>query len=129
MGLTDFVSARLDEDEAVARAALTDDAWWVDGPAAKSGHWWIYPLGVKFVSRPAAEHIARNDPARVLAQVAAMRRIVDKAVVARGHEPRAEEMGWEHSITSAAAVAYEDALRLLASIWRDHPDFDPAWEV
>ncbi|AMM12338.1 DUF6221 family protein [Streptomyces albidoflavus] len=111
-----FLRARLDEDEAVARAATA-------GPWVESGvgdHGW----GVSFSApgsgveaddssqgRADAAHIARHDPARVLAEVEAKRQIV-------------ERYAWlcEHGDTGGAWV-----LPLLALPYADHPDYRDAW--
>lgn len=70
----------------------------------------------------AAAHIARHDPAHVLAWCAVLRAIVE---LHRGsHEcPSAEDnCGW--------VVGGDcETLRLLAAVWADHPAFNPAWRV
>jgi hypothetical protein len=112
--LVEFLRDRLDEDEAAARAATP-------GPWKQSGIG-EYGWGVSF-SRPGAgveaedgdqgradaEHIARHDPARILAEVEAKRALL------RG----AEE--WE-----GGTLLYY-ILAPLARVYCDHPDFDPAW--
>ena len=63
-----------------------------------------------------AAHIARHDPARVLAEVKAKREIVKFC----DDDPLFLDGGW----------AYTDrVLRLLASAYDQHPDYDPAWRV
>jgi len=76
--LTEFLLARIAEREAVALAARNylRDRWWVDGPAAESGKWWVYATGEKFTRQAVADHIALNDPTRVLAECEAQRRII-----------------------------------------------------
>lgn len=101
-----FVHARLDEIEKAARAATL-------GPWVASGRWvWstVRPDAVFGVDGDPADaaYIARRDPARVLAEVEALRRIVD-------------EFAGEGNRTAVFV------LRVLAAIWRDHPDYDPAW--
>jgi hypothetical protein len=59
-----------------------------------------------------------SHPARVLAQCAAMRKIVEMFQTAR---PAMGE--WESDYASAAY----DAVRALASIWSDHPDWREEW--
>jgi hypothetical protein len=61
------------------------------------------------------EHIARHDPARVLAQCAALRAVVEM------HTAFVPPMGFFKMPT--------DTLRALASIWDDHESFDPAWRL
>jgi hypothetical protein len=72
----------------------------------------------------AAAHIVRNDPARVLAQVEAMRRIVAL------HSGRAPACGWTQGGTGRHDEEPPCAtLRALASIWAGHPDWNPEWAV
>jgi hypothetical protein len=58
VNLSEFLTARLDEDEQIARAINGDKWGW---PGARSGF---------------AAHVARHDPARVLREVAAKRAIL-----------------------------------------------------
>lgn len=133
---TEFVTARLDEEEAVARIA-SPGPWFVDQVgdfgdkgatleiARWRGHLNTVNLGEDFLT---AEHIARHDPARVLAQCAAMRKIVeghsgshvceDSLVGERWHDPFAADFIEDDPCWN---------LRALTSIWSDHPQFDPAW--
>lgn len=126
-----FLRARLDDDERIARAAT-------DGP------WTIRSLGrhdlstvVKGVellaqidgSRAASNsvHMAVHDPARVLAEVDAKRRILDAY----------EEVAAKFTESWSAVVAYDrlagamNSLRrtieLLALPYADHPDYQDAW--
>lgn len=108
-----FLRARLDETERIARAGEVSDwsidrqyhdggesYWDVDGP----GGGWIAHVG----DFHDAEHIAANDPARVLRQVQAHRAILDDCEERR----------------SVQALL---PLKALASIWSDHPDFRQEW--
>jgi hypothetical protein len=88
MTITEFLNARLDEDERDARAIK----------GAK------YFEGVE--SDAEAETMRLSDPDRVLAEVAAKRRIVEM---------------------HGQAVAIDAVLDLLASVHSDHPDYDAAW--
>ncbi len=78
-------------------------------------------LGAEEVAPQDARHIARHDPARVLREVAAKRKILTL------HSP------WEDSGDCSACgdvpqVCYPcETLRALAAAWSDHPDYDPAW--
>lgn len=126
-GLVQFYRARLDEDASVALLGGEDvETWSVDG----SG-------GITTVSeypRVAArcdaldwetqDHIARHDPARVLADVAAKRAIVDAFVEYRDElagAPGAEmrDVGRMEGL--------EEAVRHLAAVYADHPDYDQEW--
>src|SRR5690348_9322045 len=89
MELTEFLRARLDEDEATAQAA-TAGPWSVadrgDVMVTGSEDAYGYPHYVTCdfeglrasVDAEDADHIARWDPARVLAEVEARRRIVER---------------------------------------------------
>jgi hypothetical protein len=143
-----FVNARLDEREAAAKAATEGEWHWVD-PGGKvkqalvAGTWdrqhgWRTVLpsanGDVYPSCFDAEHIALNDPAFVLADVAAKRRIVDAAL--RHLAVIDGEWGCCHSAEAIAAGRCPDnspdqseIIRQLAAPFAQHPDFDPAWAV
>lgn len=63
-------------------------------------------------------HIIRHDPARVLAEVEAKRKVVRIAEAARDFAP---------TFTTGFAAKLEDTLRLFAQAYREHPDFRPEW--
>ncbi|MFF0389663.1 DUF6221 family protein [Kitasatospora sp. NPDC004615] len=111
--LVAFLRERLDEDE---RAA--SEAWPVPWSADAEEYGVVDPgdgteiADVVVLStnqqRATARHIARHDPARVLAEVAAKRRVVEL---------------WSHSIGTGGTYT----LRALALPYREHPDFRPEW--
>lgn len=120
MDLVEFLTARLDEDEQVARAAIAP------GPTGS----WVVHVGraigvvctaesgqrVASVSRaPQSEHIARHDPARVLADVEAKRRLL---AVLDG-DPF-DALGAEGAYKLLVA-------KHLAAPYADHPDYRPEW--
>jgi hypothetical protein len=113
--LAAFLTRMLDADEAAAREALTvGKPWTVDGRSVMAQRQ-DYQWEVAHVDyTPQATHIARHDPARVLAQVAALR-----AVVAR-YEYLAEhgDFGDGHWV-----------LRHLAAIWASDDTYDPRWRI
>lgn len=111
--LAEFMRARLDEDERVARAATPGtwsaaesypDAWVIDGPTHNIAN----ENSRGDISRGDAMHIARHDPARVLREVEAKRLIV------AGIDPE--------DPPDLVAV-----LRLLALPYVDHPDYRDEW--
>lgn len=134
MSLVEFLRARLDEDQEAARRCAP-------GPWALVGE----PRETRVVSCPTgvavalgwlrdAEHIASHDPARVLADVAAKRAILDLHKPERVWTGSKYEDGkcttcllWE----SQGYSRYEDfpcpTLRALVAMYADHPDYDPAW--
>lgn len=110
MTLTEFITARLDEDEAVARGAARDGEGAIDW-AGESG--------------PTDVHIARHDPARVLAEVEAKRRIVEHWTLLA--EQAAEAPDHLRRMLSSQVTGLGVAVRLLALPYADHPDYDERW--
>lgn len=113
MDLVQFLRDRLDEDAAAANRV--ESRWRQvgetgvivasDGGRAEecaNGNW----TGI-------AEHIVRHDPARVLAEVEAKRRIVDDLAATIGGD----------YIDDGEPVLAEHLLRLLALPYADHPDY------
>ena len=125
MTLTEFLLSRIAEDEQAAR----------DVSIAESSRWHhsrdgVYGMG--FVSRRiamldtgnrvpagAGEHIARWDPARVLAECEAKRRIVNMWADSFGQ--------WNATQADAARAQKDSTLRFLALPYADHPDYQEAW--
>ena len=124
MRLVEFLKARLDEDEQMARraTAVSPAPWRVDAAAgavrdvhgaAVSGHWRALAA---LAGTVAPDHIVRHDPARVLAEVGAKRWLVDRAVHVMAHATNhAEVTAWLHVI------------QRLASVHADHPDYQQGW--
>lgn len=130
--LVAFLTARLDEDEAYARQII-------DAPdCGYQAKWRLPSSAVVSVGDEAdwdllagdsrlAAHIARWDPNRVLAEVAAKRAIVDRymAIVedpqdAAGSSPTS----WHYA---GRRDELADVLLALARPYANHPDFDPEW--
>jgi hypothetical protein len=105
--LVEFLRARLDEDERVARQHhLTN--WHFDGIKNHI----VNDDGVTVaIVRTTQEHIQRHDPARVLREVEAKRRIIDLA----------DSLGY---VTNDAEPAI---LAALALPYADHPDYREEW--
>jgi hypothetical protein len=145
--LVEFLRARLDEDEQVARAARSQE-WQHDG---RNG---LHDLGPAYctvirvssgfshvqadhvcgsVLFADAQHIVRHDPARVLADVEAKRRIVDE------YEATQNPLVAERASDGAQFVVdpgerwrwhgrgLETALRLLALPYADHDGYRDEW--
>jgi hypothetical protein len=151
--LAEFLRARLDDVEQVARAATAGpwrvhDTWLnVGGHTATvlSGEgngtdlrawlptWSTEPWDEKRNVWNDAEHIALHDPARVLRQVEAGRRIVDE----HEHVPAAPWGSTE--VTSVGCETCHDqggdvigkgwcaTVRALALPFADHPEYRPEW--
>lgn len=163
MEIVEFLRARLDEDEAVARAAtpgpwrwlppsgesypqsdealVTDGGEWYSceffcawGPGSvtsrgeqrtphKHEHQryetvvgaWGYDASAVEAEQHDRNHIARHDPARVLREVGAKRRIVDDLAGA---------LDWGHM-----APVIKCVLRSLAAVYAAHPDYRQEWAI
>lgn len=72
MTIEEFIKARLDEDEQIARESDSGDGKW--GFDERFDH--VGTSDETVHSLHHSEHIARHDPARVLRQVAAMREVM-----------------------------------------------------
>jgi hypothetical protein len=123
--LTDFLLARIDEDERTAGWATP--APWVHVPAGGgTDRWNVEARGAGVAHRDVAvdraggacaradaAHIAHWDPARVIAECDARRRIVQL----QQSDLRDDPQDWEA----------DEVLRLLALPYADHPDYRRAW--
>lgn len=149
--LVEFLRSRLDEDETAASAANVkqgDPDWWVSPVLITAGeHYTVRscrdsrpiarvqrldgdegePAGI-LDGAAVAEHIARHDPARVLAEVEAYRRIVEL------HQRDPDWSGWSGDWCRTCGTASEyptdwpcETLRLLALPYAEHPDYDESW--
>lgn len=127
--LVTWLRAQLDEDERVA-LVVPENArvWTLDGGTIHAGHPtdevvdWVHYDG-------AWEHIARHDPARVLAEVDAKRRILDE------HAPEKHPTGMRCSV--CAEGPYYDAtwydapcptVRLIALPYAGRPGYRDEWK-
>lgn len=119
MTLADFLSARLDEDEAVARM--------------------IAPSGVILIGPGLSSDAARFDFARVLADVEAKRRIVEVYLSERSRrdvlqredarEVEDERQMTQRRTSAARCRGLEIAAEFLAQPYASHPDFRPEWRI
>ena len=105
MTLTEFLLARIVEDEGAAHAALPGPWRWEN------------------IGRPDGEHIARHAPDRVLAECAARRAIVEMHTGPHECPTPESSCGW--CVDSDEC----DTCRAFALPYADHPDFDPAWSL
>ena len=140
--LTDFLLARIKEDERDARVAMghSDGRWasW-NHRAHQPGLRDLACGGDRLAELPTDidEHIARHDPARVLAECEAKRRIVE------GHRDGGESQGYlpdrygdmDHACTTCGTFGeYGEpwpcsTLRALALPYADHPDWREEWRA
>jgi hypothetical protein len=144
--LREFIEARLAEDEALARAC-DPSAWRANGswrrpaqygaPAAQGGYvlaaageWHV--LAKSYDVTPNTYHMARHDPARVLRDVEAKRRLINR--ILRYEASSDGEYGCCHDAEAIGRGGCPEinpneieALRLLALPYVDHPDYNPSW--
>lgn len=160
--IVEFLAARLDEDEQIAK-----DAGFSQQAKARARAWSAEPdgfgegpflfgvnvkdsLGIRvFVAtgQERADHVARHDPARVLADVAAKRRIIELHEMSRWtwkHQPGVYELpeGFEGPLaeycTTCSATSREgldnfyepwpcDTLKLLAVPHAGQPGYKDQW--
>jgi hypothetical protein len=144
MEIRDFLTARLDEDEAAAHAAAAADPapWTVDATDGRGTQerdaehgfglvvaaddvalWDCEGSALLCMTASTARHVGRWDPARVLREVEAKRTLL--ADLADNVRYWASD---DHT-HAAAETALETAQRHLAAPYADHPDYDPAWKL
>ena len=119
MTLTEFLEARLAEDELNANAAIEGPAEWhalysYRDVKDSDGHY-IVLADSRYPTVEQAAHIARHDPARVLRQCEAARGVIAQFL-------RLDALG-----DLDGRNATEDVLKQLASVHSDHVDFDRSW--
>ncbi len=111
-----FVRAQLDADERVARTAANlqfdpENGWGTHGPNTVTPH-----IG-HIHDDEARQHIVRFNPARMLAEIDAKRRILD----------------WLEDLATSDAVTWsfdhETPLRLLAQPYAGRDGWDPRWAL
>jgi hypothetical protein len=133
--LVEFLLARLAEDQAAAQRALPGP-WELQGEPRET-QVFSAPTGVSVAVGWLRDlgHIARHDPARVLAEVAAKRRIVDEH-----WEPTSPFDDWPTSTPGRHCPTCWDqgerlhqrfpcpTLRLLALPYAGHPDYLEEWK-
>jgi hypothetical protein len=134
--LAEFLLARIAEDEETAKNVLRwgkhsnyyrqpgvgFDRWTVrrhEESVLIEAHLGIFRpslvLCVHYLDGDLADHIARWDPARVLAECEAKRRIVE---------------AYRGDVSGTPSVdAFWYAMVCAAAPYADHPDYDPAWQA
>lgn len=116
MTLTEFLTARLDEEEAVAEST---------GLHAQANGFdtGMPPMGSGGIRESPEYPTVYVNPKRVLADIAAKRAIVEEYVEADAYyRVRADAPAGE-------LTGLRTAVLLLAQPYADHPDFDPAWRM
>lgn len=128
MTITEFLQARLDEDEQAAHKASPgpwhpelegEEVVAVDGVTVADG----FALSGEQL-RATVSHIARHDPARVLRDVEAKRAII-------AHNEKLHEYARANPREDAylfAPGASDVVLKHLASVYSDHSDYQEDWK-
>lgn len=120
--LVAWLRAQLDEDERVAKTATSGGPWRVDGMSVRGQTRMNLTdvLVVRHTWPQEADHIVRHDPARVLREVEAKRRIIDQYTT---------DINSDHWEARLAADDFgEAALRLLALPYADRPGYQEEWK-
>jgi hypothetical protein len=120
MDLVVFLTARLAEDEAVARdaAKIDGERWNVAGHHDLDRVEGATETVSYDMVEPVVHHVARHDPARVLREVAAKRAILAE------HYPI--DVCDAHDGSTMKTVTCP-TLSALATVYPDHADFNPEW--
>jgi hypothetical protein len=133
---TAFLNARLDEEEAAVKGppGWRLEHWSAVRYAEKaSGRDWRVDAEprciVDSVAKDDAEHIARYDPARVLREIEADRKLIAAYVAARADVPPVDD--WYEvadGVKIGLADGLEAAVKIRAERFGDHPDYQPGWK-
>lgn len=129
--LARFLSDRWDEEEQAARAAQAEP---FPDASFERGTYLAYGLEHVGIGLAYQAHVLVWDPARVLAEIAAKRAILDRyqhvstgfKLVTFQSVPGAIS---EHDLRATNVAALRLACLLLAAPYADHPAFRPEWRV
>ena len=127
--LVTFLEARLGEDEKVARAAEAEP---FPDKGFQRGTHIVYGLQSTGLGLDYQGFALVWDPARVLAEIAAKRAIIDAHPnVNDGDCGTCVRAGWGYPTHGGSTIEHWPCptLRLLAAPFADHPDFDESWRA
>lgn len=128
----EFYAARLDELEDLAkRAAFGWGAEWRTETAEED--WSVVRAAGKRVmfgceDGDVTRHIAANDPAHILADIAAKRAVLRLAEAQFQPHAVMDGMGWEQ-YENGLTAAYRAVVSHLIQPFATHPDFDESWKL
>lgn len=137
MTLTDFLLARIGDDERTARDAFpapwdyAGQGWVRHGDTTIGSDLFPEVLAAEVQRNGDGEHIARHDPARILAECAMKRRLIEDAADFVGEmdneEMRTNDLYAFGRIQARSRSWQDHILRALAQPYSNHPDFDSSW--
>lgn len=138
--LVRWLGKQLDADERIARAvedrsAPWDGQWMADGNSAVrtyNGHVLFYRHGSGPLKPGLTDHVAEWDPARVLRETDAKRRLLDEH---KPGSPKGRPTMERHCLTCTTAQAWDEkaneanclTLRVLALPYSDRPGYREEW--
>ncbi|MDQ5861286.1 MAG: DUF6221 family protein [Actinomycetota bacterium] len=141
MNITEFLLARIAEDEAVAKAA-SPGPWIWEGDASEDESFLYGPNGSSILSAYGmhsqgflersegdADQIARHDPARVLAECTAKRAILLEHPMTMTHWwPEMVETDVCETCGDGVTVEWPcPTIAALSAVYTDHPDYQQEW--
>ena len=126
--IADFILARVAEDEAAAEdLARLGGSWRVDTCGIFDGKDAV--LWDEYCLRSALPHIARHDPARVLAQCKATRAIVESHASFKVDAGNVERSALDRLVSGGAAAGADTILSALAAVYAGHEDYRAEWSL
>lgn len=133
--LVQWLREQLDEDEQITRAAAdeTEPEWSDGGPYGESvhtaAHGGLVAVGpwTGYLGDEVRRHIARHDPARVLREIDAKRKLLraleSSEVALRNTEPGKDP----HDLVKGATNGLRAAVRVHAAVYADRPGYKESW--
>ena len=115
MTLVEFLLARIAEDETKARDAQAD--------AMVGARWKRWPED----AYTEIQTMVLSSSRRALAECEAKRRIVERETERLREQWRARRDEHRETFDEWLRPPYGETLRILASVYADHPDYDEAW--
>ena len=142
--LVEFLRARLSEDEESVRAAMpgpwtngADLDHLVDGIVYGPAPWpglgnlsQVCDTRASHAQAANAAHIARHDPARVLAEVEAKRAVLALFDIAKQHMDKTRRTAPEYRLVQVSEIPYDAllcAVQALALPYAGHPNYREEW--
>lgn len=137
--LIEFLTARLAEDEAIARAVDDNSPPWTgewivrDARALGTRNGWClaYPHDGREFAPGLIEHIARHDPARALREVEAKRAVIELHGRAESHPHGCVVCSLANESCGCVGTWAEgwpcETIKRMAGVWHDHPDWRAEW--